>query len=391
MNLLHVIASADPRTGGPIEGIFRQEDATRGLGTRTLVTLDSPTAPFLVDLPFRVHALGYDKEEDWRPHLLAHYGYSHRFIPWLRKHVADFDAVVVNGLWNFAASGAAVVLPNSQVPYFVFPHGMMSPWFRRYRAKFLGKTVSWSLAEGRLLSHATSVFFTSEDERALAKGVFPFWRYRETVVGYGTQAPPSPTKSMTAAFQEKVPRLGDQPYLLFLGRIHPVKGLDLLIQAASRAELGNLQFVLAGPSQDHSYLKLLIKLIEKHDLNSRVHWAGMLSGDAKWGAYHGADAFILPSHQENFGVVVAEALACGLPCLITDKVNIWHEVANEGAGLVGPDTVDGVSGILTGWLHADAKERGRMVQAARGVFQRHFDISSIAPRILSTMEELSAT
>jgi glycosyltransferase involved in cell wall biosynthesis len=388
LKILHVIASADPKTGGPIEGIFRQDDVTRSMGRRTLVTLDAPSAPFLKDLPFEVHALGYDKADDWRPHWLAHYGYTHKFVPWLRKHACNFDAVIVNGLWNFSASGAAVVLPESDVPYFVFSHGMMSPWFRKYRAKFMGKTVSWCIAEGRLLNKATSVLFTTEDERIQARGVYPFWNYRETVVGYGTRNPPKFNAQMEKAFLVTVPQLGGRPYLLFLGRIHPVKGLDLLIDAASKVDLGDLQIVIAGPEQDRRHAGALRAAIKRHGLTDRIHWAGMLSGDSKWGAFYGAEAFVLPSHQESFGIVVAEALACELPCLITDKVNIWHEVAAEGAGIVGADSVDGIAGVLAKWLSLPERDRRLMVKATRIAFERHFDTAMIAPRMISTMQGL---
>jgi glycosyltransferase involved in cell wall biosynthesis len=108
----------------------------------------------------------------------------------------------------------------------------------------------------------------------------------------------------------------------------------------------------------------------------------MLSGDAKWGAFHMADAFVLSSHQENFGVVVAEALGCGKPVLISDKVNIWREVAAANAGLVEPDTSDGATSLLRGWLALDQAKRAEMAKNAVSLFKTSFDISKVGPALI---------
>ena len=104
----------------------------------------------------------------------------------------------------------------------------------------------------------------------------------------------------------------------------------------------------------------------------------MLSGDAKWGAYRAADAFVLTSHSENFGIVIAEALACGLPVLISDKVNIWREIEGGGAGLVEPDTVDGATSLLERWLNLPDPQRAGMRQRARTCFLDHFEARAAA-------------
>ena len=97
---------------------------------------------------------------------------------------------------------------------------------------------------------------------------------------------------------------------------------------------------MAGP--DEGGLRPVLETqAQRLRIDGRVHWTGMLEGDLKWGAFHAADAFVLPSHQENFGVAVAEALACGLPVLISDKVNIWPDIAQDEAGIVNPDTAEG--------------------------------------------------
>ena len=111
----------------------------------------------------------------------------------------------------------------------------------------------------------------------------------------------------------------------------------------------------------------------------------MIAGDAKWGAFHGCDAFVLPSHQENFGIVVAEAMACAKPVLISDQVNIWREIAEAQAGLVGPDTVAGTKGSLRRFLALAPAEREAMGRRARAAFEERFEINAAAADLLAVL------
>lgn len=178
-----------------------------------------------------------------------------------------------------------------------------------------------------------------------------------------------------------------------MSRLHPKKGADILIEAygemarqCERAEpLPDL--VIAGPSPDVGYTEKLRKLAT--DLPTtvacRIHFAGMLSGDAKWGAFHGCEAFILPSHQENFGIVVAEAVACGKPVLVSDRVNIWHEVEMDGAGFVEPDSTEGVARLLQKWRALPAQNRNAMSQRARKCFGQRFEIGAAAESLVHAL------
>src|SRR5262249_54874450 len=126
-------------------------------------------------------------------------------------------------------------------------------------------------------------------------------------------------------------------------------------------------------------------------LAERVTWAGMLTGDLKWGAFRTSDAFVLPSHQENFGIAVTEALACGLPVLISDKVNIWREIAADDAGLVAEDTLVGTRRLLEKWLEKSAAERERMRRNAVASFARRFHIEVATRSVLDAMQRVSRT
>jgi glycosyltransferase involved in cell wall biosynthesis len=388
LKLLHVIATADPASGGPIEGILRQNGATRNLVERTLATMDQPSAQFLQELGLTVHALGEDKPTRFR--VLRHYGYTPRLIPWLRQNASNYDAIVVNGLWNFAAFAAAQTLTRQRTPYFVFTHGMMDPWFKKtYPLKHLAKIGFWLFIEGRLLASARKVFFTSEEERRLAHGQFPLWRYNEQVVGYGTASPVAASIEQDLAFRSEVPKLDGRPYLLFLSRIHIKKGCDLLVDAFAKVahRRPELQLVIAGPDQE-GLVSTLNERAKALGVADSIHWPGMLKGDAKLGAYRGAEAFVLPSHQENFGIVVAEALACGTPVLITNKVNIWREVEAAGAGLVRNDDAAGTESLLEDWLALDEGTRSEMRNRARRAFEQHFDVANVAPALIETIKSV---
>ncbi|PHY12804.1 glycosyl transferase [Caulobacter sp. B11] len=394
MNILHIVASIDPASGGPIESVLRQDEACKARGvsvTRELVTLDPPDSHHLQGFPLTVHALGRPRTGSrlpWR-RALEHYGYAPNLVPWLRANIGSYDTVIVDGLWNYAPFAASRVLPDGKTPYFVFPHGMMDPWFRRtYPLKHLAKQAFWLFGEGRLLAGARSAFFTCEEERREARGQFFGHPYRETVISFGTSAPPLHTTGQDTAFRAALPALDTRPYLLFLSRIHAKKGCDLLVEAFARvaADHPSVDLVVAGP--DQAGLRASLEaLAARRGVAARIHWAGPLYGNAKWGALYGADAFILPSHQENFGIAVAEALGCGTPVLISNKVNIWREIDTAGAGLVEPDTADGAETLLRRWFATTQAEKATMREAARSLFKDQFNVANTGPALIRTIEQ----
>jgi glycosyltransferase involved in cell wall biosynthesis len=375
MRILELISSVNPAGGGPIEGLKQTAAVAARRGASVEVaTLDDPAAPWVRDFPLPLHAFG-------PAHLK--YSYAPRLKPWLRAHAHDYDAVVVHGLWQYHGFAARQSLRGSSTPYYVFPHGMLDPWFKRtYPLKHLKKWLYWPWADYRVLRDAQAVLFTTEEERLLARQSFWLYRCRETVVGYGTAAPTGDAAQQREAFYAAFPMLRDTRNLLFLSRLHPKKGCDSLLAAFARVARRDprLRLVMAGPDQI-GWQRTLVAQAESLGIAGRVTWTGMLTGDLKWGAYRAADAFVLPSHQENFGVVVAEALACGVPVLISDKVNIWREVQRAGAGLIADDTDVGTERLLESWLALAEPERLAMRTAAVPAFREHFEIEALVTRL----------
>lgn len=382
MRILRIIGSADPKSGGPIEGVIRSAMVMRDLGCETeIVTIDRPDEFPPDALPFKVHAVGGG---------LFPQRYAPELTTWLDHHLCDFDVAIVHGLWNFASVGAFGPLARNGIPYFVFTHGMMDPWFQtRYPLKHLVKQILWLINQGRLLRGARAVLFTAEEERRLASGAFWGHSYRAEVVGYGTTEPPPGTAAQTEAFANLVPRLKGRPYLLFMSRIHRKKGCDILVRAFARAvdRTSDFQLVIAGPDQEGLRAALQVEA-DLFGIGDRIHWPGMLSGAAKWGAIRGASAFILPSHQENFGIVLAEAMACGVSVITTNKVNIWREIVASGAGLVSPDDEDGVVKTLRTYLSLSPQAQADLGRKARVAFETQFDVCKTAPRLLELLKSL---
>lgn len=396
MRILHIISSVNPAGGGPIEGILRQTSALEAEGhTREVACLDAPDAPWIVAFPMTVYALGTKAEAEravWQRRLpWRRYGASPRFATWLRRHSRDYDAIIVSGLWNFTTLGFVLAGRGRGTPYVVFTHGMLDPWFRAaYPVKNLFKQLFWLVADGLVVNGAAAVLFTSEEERRLARNAFWPYRARERVVAYGSgDVPCGDAGEQVAAFRAAVPGISDRRYLLFLSRIHLKKGADLLIEAFARmaAEETELDLVVAGPDQAGLTESLQQRAVAL-GIGGRVHWPGMLLGPAKWGALRGAEAFVLPSHQENFGIAVAEAMAAGTPVLISRKVNIWREVERGGAGLVEEDNVEGVTWVLASFFALSQEERLGMSEAGRRTYERHFSADNAARDLIAVLEDV---
>jgi glycosyltransferase involved in cell wall biosynthesis len=293
--------------------------------------------------------------------------------------------VVINGLWQYHAY-AAWKACRGRKPYLLFTHGMLDPWFKRaYPLKHIKKAIYWGLIEHRVLRDAKSVLFTASLEAELAKQTFWPNHWTSVVVPYGTVEPPGSRELQVARFFSVCPQVKGKKFILFLGRLHEKKGCDLLIDAfASQApSYAKTHLVLAGPDQQGWKVKLMAMATDR-GLRARVHFPGMLQDDAKWGAFYAAEAFALPSHQENFGIAVAEALACGTPVLISDKVNIWREIVEDGVGLVEEDTLEGTSRLLERWRRLSAVEQDEMAARCQSSFEHRFDIKQ-APRVIARL------
>jgi len=374
VRVLNVISSVNPSGGGTTEAIKQLGQVLLHQGhTVEVACLDAPNSSWLKTFPLKIHALGPGRSD---------YKYSKHFVPWLRRNAAHYDVVIVNGIWQYSSFGVWLALHSFRKrgshtpPYFVFTHGMLDPWFKRtYPLKHLKKWLYWPWAEYRVLRDAQAVLFTCEEERILARDSFWLYKCNEIVVNFGTAAPTGDPAVQRQTFLSQFPELRHKRLLLFLSRIHIKKGCDLLIEAFAKVAGAedSLHLVIAGPDQT-GWQAELQKQAKKLGIAQKIAWTGMLSGDLKWGAVYAAEVLVLPSHQENFGIVVAEAMACGVPVLISNKVNIWREVAADGAGLVANDDLDGTIELLKKWLAMLPDEQQIIQQKAKQCFTERFEI-----------------
>jgi glycosyltransferase involved in cell wall biosynthesis len=357
-----------------------------------VVCLDDPRSDYLSHESLLIHALGKAR---------GSWAYHPDLKPWLEHNLPRFDAVVLNGLWQYSAflMSKLAQYPDAP-PYFVYPHGMLDPWFQRApgrRFKAIRNLFYWKLIECNVIGRARAVLFTCDEEKRLARGTFrPYRPQNEINLGFGIIEPPAFKNRMTDAFAQKCPDLDQAPYFIFLSRIHPKKGVELTIKAYAatyhaspvRENAPIPHLVIAGPGLETEYGQAIHKLASDLCPPGHVHWPGMLTGNAKWGALYGAEAFVLTSHQENFGIAVVEALACGTPTLISNQINIWQEISGDKGGLVANDNEDGAKQIFRQWKALSLREREGIRRAARNCYEKRFDIAVSAKNLLATLQQL---
>ena len=384
MNILHFISSVDPAYGGPVEALKQRIAIYRSAGHHVEVaSLDSPAFAASLDFPAPLIALG--------PGRGGSYLYTPRALPWLRANQSRFNLVFVDGVWNYNTLAAHQALAGSGIPWAIFTHGMLDPYFKRqFPLKHLKKSIYWHLRLARVFRDATAVLFTAEEERLLARQSFSRYRVREMVVPFGIFGPTFDLNAAREEFFSRFPALRGKRLAISLGRIHPKKGANLLIQAfaATLANDAAWHLVIAGPDQV-GWQRDLEALATSLSIRDRVTFTGPLDGAPKWGALAASEIFVLPSHQENFGIVVAEALACSLPVILSDKINIWREVMQHQAGFVAPDTLEGTIDSLTRYTALTEEQRTAMRARALECFHQEFDFSTTSTKVLENLDLLA--
>lgn len=381
--VLHIVASMDPAGGGVAQAVQTIAAGLSELGfANEVLSVDDPASSFLMaDGGPTIHAIGPG---------LHGWAYSKRLRHWLNSEGAAFDHWIVHGLWLYPSYAAVSLGLKNRVPVHVYPHGMLDPWFQSWRRrplKTLRNILYWHLLEATTIRRATSLLFTCEEERRLAATTFTGYRPQaERVVGLGNADIPSADSIPGDAFAAVCPEVAGRPYVLFMGRLHPKKGIDLLIQGWAKATSGHPHasvplLVIAGPGEDSAYGCGLREQAKALLPPGACLFPGMVSGAAKWAALRGASAFVLFSHQENFGIAVVEALASETPVLISDKVNIWREIIEGGAGWAASDSVASITACLSDWLALSPKACAATRIRARTIFLEVFEAGRAAHRL----------
>ncbi len=411
MKLLHITAGMDPKLGGVCQALktmIKGLKSFKGIENE-VVSFDDPDASFIDQNLCKINALGAGK---------GPWFYNASYFNWLVVHLQKFDVVILHGLWNYQGYGLIKALQllkknnaSFSTKFFVMPHGMLDPYFQKAEGRKLKAVRNWfywKLIEKNVVNQADGLLFTCEAELLLARQTFsPYLPKKELVAGLGVEEPPAATPAIQEVFINKFASLQSNPYLLFISRIHEKKGVDLLVDAyinysaitpnENKADTDASfinpktvvpKLVIAGPGIETTYgQKIYADAKRFNQTEEKMFFPGMLTGDTKWAAFYHCEAFILPSHQENFGIAVVEALACGKPVLISNQINIHTEISRANAGIIADDTKEGTKQLLEKWNNLSPQEKQQMSLNARQCYEEYFAVEPAAKKLIDAVSD----
>jgi glycosyltransferase involved in cell wall biosynthesis len=286
--------------------------------------------------------------------------------------------VHIHALFSFPLIPASYWAARYRIPYVVRPLGTLNHWGIRNRRPWL-KRASIRWIDGPAVAGAAAVHYASEQEREEASAVVAV--RRSVVIPNPVNLDFGHAADRSNWLPARYPELEGKRTILFLSRLDPTKGLDILLPAFARlrSRLTNVMLVLAG-SGEPSFVAGLHDLARELGIENQIVWAGFLEGDAKRAALSCASIAVLPSYSENFGVAAAEALACGLPVIVSDRAGIHRALAAADAGMVVPCEVsrlaEGMAEVL-----GDGDLRARFVRNGLSL-AKTFTVEAVAGQLI---------
>jgi glycosyltransferase involved in cell wall biosynthesis len=384
MKILHVIPSVGPLRGGPSFAMRAIASGLAGRGVDIHVATTDDNGPGRkLDVQ-----LGRPLEENgatfwYFPRQTSFYICSLPFTEWLWRHASDYALIHIHALFSYCSNVAAFIAKRKGIPYVIRPLGVLNRWGMENRRPIL-KRMSFAMVERPLLRSAALIHYTAEQERIEA-----------AECGF-TEHPmiiPNPVDVVNAAagepqpgLRDRYPELQGKRIVLFLSRIDRKKGLDLLMPAfhGLLTDFPDAALVIAGEG-DATLVAALRKQSRELGIEQAVFWPGFLTGGAKRDAFRDAEVFVLPSYSENFGIAVIEAMAAGVPVVITDQVGIFREVAEGEAGLVTTTEVEPLRGALARLL-SDNELRIRTGQNGAELARSKFAAQAVIDRLLNAYQ-----
>lgn len=369
MKVLHTVSSLVPETGGLAR--YSRELAialarravqlqvlTIDMGERFTLPLTAPSP--LVQTTFARSRLSVGLRHIWVPD----------FRSALTRLIDDgVELIHDHGVWLSTNVVAAKVAADSNVPLLVSPHGMLEPWSLNYRGH--RKRVAWILYQKRHLRMAAVLHATSEAEAMNLRKL-------------GLDQPIAVIPIGVPLPEYRKRESGSQKTLLFLSRIHPKKGLLQLVKAISQISPRGWRVIVAGPA-DKTYRLQVEKVIDEEGLRDSFTFIGPVRDESKWEVYQRADLFVLPSFSENFGIVVVEAMACGLP-VITTKGTPWKELETHNCGWWVEASVDSLVQALDQAMSLTGEQRAQMGKNGRRLAESKYSWTSVATKMANVYE-----
>jgi len=354
LRVLQVIPAVAPRYGGPSQAIFEMCRALKSRGLEVLIATTDVDGRARLPVPTGSRIEYRGVPTIFFRGLGERFNYSPPLGRWLDDNGGGFAIVHIHAVFSHPCIAAARACRKHNIPYIVRPLGSLDPWSMQQKA--LRKRLMWQMATGRMLREAASIHYTTDEERRLAETSLGLDHGVVIPLGVEIEAIQA---TVEANFRERHPALGERPYILALSRIHPKKNIELLIDIfldlTKRPELSQWRLVIAGEGGS-SYLARLRALAEGRDT---IIFAGWIEGSMKASAIQQASLFASPSRQENFGIAAAEALACAVPVVVSEHVNLASGIARANAGWVTSLERADFSRVLGEAMMSDEERRRR--------------------------------
>ena len=388
MRVLHVIPSLSRMHGGPSHAIDLMTNTLGGLGVEVEIATTDDDGPrrrvskAVATSEVELRAAGNRPLRRFFRKWTDFYKISPGLAVWLLRNVRNYDVVHIHALFSFSSTSAAWIARWKGTPYVVRPLGVLNEYGRTQRRPLL-KRLSIRFIERPILRAAAAVHFTADAERkeAMETGI-PF---RSVVIPLGVAPVPQGDGSRLLGL---FPGLSDGIRLLFLSRLDPKKNLEGLIEALAllRSNGRAVSLIVAG-SGDAAYVHSLKEWAQAQGVAEHITWLGHVESSDKADAFSAADIFVLPSYSENFGIVVAEALSAGLPCVVGRGVALAESVARAGAGIVvGNDAISIAAGIAA--FVEDIGARKLAGEKARELVNREYSVEKMGSQLCTLYADI---
>ncbi len=387
MRIIQIIPSISLVYGGPSQMVLGLSAALASQGIDvTIITTDSNgdigQRPLDVPLNQPIKQNGYQIIY-FRCSPFRRYKFSLSLLQWLNANATQFDLAHIHALFSPVTTLAATIARGHNLPYIIRPCGMLDPADLHKKKRL--KQIYATLLECPNLAGAAAIHFTSKQEAKISErfglrdtGKMPM--PRDLVIPLG----------VTAGLFPKRLRESQVPIVLFMSRIEPKKGLDLLIPALESILASGIefQFILAGSNPQNADYETQIKVkIQNSILAKYTTITGFVSGDRKNELLTNADLFVLPSYYENFGIAVAEAMAAGVPVVISDRVHISEDIRQAEAGWVGTLEVGAIASSIKSAL-LDPEERQRRGLNGKEYAKKYYDWDAIAQQTIDAYQHI---